>query len=258
METVVRQFTPDYAYTANVLGRAPKTAVQVEFDVHLPCPTGPETEVIFRLVDTYNARLGADFGAAPVPSICSVLRAHNFGAVHDAYGEMVYVGVPPYAASDIPVRVHQVCAAWICEATEIYARQFAPTWISTWSHGEALSRFMGETYLPTVLGPYGIQSVAAWLNTPGRPDWVTRSAVSETEQVPIGCALAFLHYLRDGLKFPIARTIAAEGETLEAKYHSLTGKSGGYAAMRAVLDRKFPVGKPVPDILAIDDPFAPG
>lgn len=255
--TQLRQFDATHSYTASMLGTTADGNVQFELDTNLPCPTPAEIAVTLQLFQNYNKQLADAFSVRPMGSICSVLRARNYGAVHDAVGEMVYCGVPPYTLQQYPVVMHVFHAGWICEQTECYARQFNTTWMSNFSHGEALSRFMGESILPVIMQPFGIQSVPSWLNAAGRPDWVSRIQLSETDPIAVGCALAFLHYLRDELRFPIQKIIAASGDTLAQKFQALTGKpaADAYPAFRAAIDRKYPVGKPVANVLSIDSPF---
>lgn len=255
MRTIARVFIPsNFAYTANQLGYT-TNGVQVEVDVHLEQPGINAAEAAKILINIFQKRLMDTFHFPQVDSICSILRAHAPGAEHLAYGNTIWVGQPPFTQADVPVVAHQIAALWICEAVELFAHATQRGWESTLAHGEALSRFIGETFIPNGLNAAGIQSVPTWLNAPGRPDWISKAANTETDPVPIGCAMAFLHYLRDVLKFPLDQITQAAGPHLEAKYEFLTKKKGGYAAMMAVINKKFPPGKPVANTMPMDSPF---
>ena len=85
-----------------------------------------------------------------------------------------------------------------------------------------------------------------------RQDWVSNEFTGE-DGVPgdedwysFGCAILFIYYLKDQLHYRMPQIVQARGTTLEDRFHSLTGGSGGFAPFRALLDEFYPAGAPLP------------
>lgn len=250
-----------WAYTVNQVGTT-RHGSGVEVDVHLGQPGINAAINVIKLLDVAFEQRLADLFArcvfAPQKFTCSIMRSHANGAVHIGAGSpFVYVGNDYDGAAAHPVLPdpHLITALFLCEAVEVYGATSGVGWESQWSHGESLSRTLGATLMPGVLDAVGIQSAAAWMNTPGRPDWVSKSELSEVDPVSCGCGVAFLHYLNTVLHKPWPEIVAATGGNLEAKFNRLTGRHGGYAEMMAVLNKKHPPGVAVPNTMALENPF---
>ncbi len=252
MQTVNRNLGT-FAYIANVIGTS-NLGDQIEVDVHLGQTGITMGTSLKSLIDVYHQRLHDLFAKVvliPLKFAISVVRSHNDGAEHFGSADpFLFIGLVPANSYD----AHKIAAYAICEMVECYGATSGLEWDSATSHGEGLSRFIGEAFVPGAMN--GIQTVASWLNTTGRPDFITRSAMSETNQVANGCAIAGLHYLHDVLGKSLPDIVGAPGNSLELKYrHLFPRKTGMYAAMRAALDDLHPVGTPVPETMAHENPF---
>lgn len=139
----------------------------------------------------------------------------------------------------------------VAEEVEVFEAASGKSWNCGTSPGEGLSRVLATELYPAQLN--GFVSAPTWLNTPGRPDFVTNSDPTDRNYVSIGCSTLFLNYLRYQLDFTWQEIVAASGATLENTYHGLTGLSGGITPFKNLLQRFFPEGTPVH--LTSDNPF---
>ena len=146
----------------------------------------------------------------------------------------------------------------IAEEDEVFEANFGHGWDCGASNGEGLSRVLANDIVPGV-EPSGFVSPPVWLDGPSditgvlREDWVTKTDPTDTNYFSIGCAVLFLNWMRFQLKFPWDRIIAAGAPTLASTYQNLTGKSDGWTAFKALIDGKFPPGKP--SGVTVDNPF---
>jgi len=96
---------------------------------------------------------------------------------------------------------------------------------------------------PTALD--GFASAATWLNTSGRPDYVTVTEQTDRNYVSIGCATLFLNFLRHQLRFSWQQIVRAATPTLAQTYTNLTGRTDGLTRFKALLQTYYPEGTPV-------------
>lgn len=222
-------------------------------------------------------------GASAVPAANAVLTncEHDFAAVQAWFGGLTPPGMPfqivvaPLDPSGnggggayhwgCPATTIYCDARWlpsfdpeytrlvaIAEVIEVFEAAQAKGWNCAANNGEGLSRVLAEELHPAGVLPWMISS-AAWLDTPGRPDYVSAIDTSDRNYVSTGCAVLFLNYLRYQLDFNWGEIVQAAGPTLEQVYGSLTHASGGYAALTALLQPFYPAGKP--SGLKTDNPF---
>jgi hypothetical protein len=154
-------------------------------------------------------------------------------------------------------------AIFATESTELFAFEAKNGWDAGWTHGEALSRFLGATTVPKTLDRY--ETTPIWFNA-GCPDYVTRSlptldargGAEAYDFKAVGCEVCFLYYLLS-LGFTPSRIIAAgragPAPALEQVYRKLTGKTGGHAAMTAALKARYPAGTKIGPGIANDNLF---
>ncbi len=142
----------------------------------------------------------------------------------------------------------------VAEEVEVFEAVQGKGWDCGASNGEGLSRVLAAELYPAELD--GFATASAWLDSSNRPDWVSRTDPTDQSAVSTGCAVLFLNYLRYQLKFSWAQIVQAAGSTLEQSYKSLTGKTGGFAPFKALLDSQFPPGQP--SGLTTDNPFPLG
>jgi hypothetical protein len=139
----------------------------------------------------------------------------------------------------------------VAEEVEVFEAAQNRGWDCGASNGEGLSRVLATELYPAELD--GFATAAAWLDSSDRPDWVSKTDPTDQNAVSTGCAVLFLNYLRYQLNFSWPQIVAAAGSTLEQTYEALTGKTGGFAPFKALLDQRFPPGRP--SGLTKDNPF---
>jgi hypothetical protein len=136
------------------------------------------------------------------------------------------------------------------ELAEIIAGAHGQGWQPGTAHAAALSRTIAATIYPRQLA--GFATATAWLDSP-RSDFITDPADPD-DDVAIGCAVLFLHYLHGRLGHSWADIIAAGGPTLAVAHRRLTGELGDpFPAFVSCLDERFPRGRTVQ--LDGDNPF---
>ena len=146
----------------------------------------------------------------------------------------------------------------IAEEDEVFEANFGHGWNCGYSNGEGLSRVLANDMVPGV-EPQDFVSPPVWLDQPSditgvlREDWINKTEHTDTNYFSIGCSVLFLNWLRFQLNFSWTQIIAAGAPTLAGTYKNLTGKNDGYATFKALIDQKFPPGKP--SKLTKDNPF---
>ncbi|HXA35740.1 MAG TPA: hypothetical protein VNW26_05360 [Steroidobacteraceae bacterium] len=146
----------------------------------------------------------------------------------------------------------------IAEEDEVFEASFGHGWNCGFSNGEGLSRVLANDMVPGVEPP-GFVSPPVWLDGPSdisgvlREDWISKTDHTDTNYYSIGCSVLFLNWMRFQLKFQWNQIIAAGAPTLGQTYQHLTGKNDGWVAFKALMDTKYPPGKP--SGLTTDNPF---
>ena len=138
----------------------------------------------------------------------------------------------------------------VAEEVEVFEAAQKKGWDCGASNGEGLSRVLATELYPAQLD--GFSTAASWLDS-SRPDWVSQTDSTDQNAISTGCAVLFLNYLRYQLKYSWQAMIQAAGSTLERTYQGVTGKNGGFAPFKALLDAHFPPGQP--SGLTTDNPF---
>lgn len=205
---------------------------------------------VLATVETDYAALSLWFGGLPLPTLpINVILAPGIGGAYhygcaavDLYCDADHGPNPDVDLSRMLV---------VAEEVEVFEAAQGRGWNCGASNGEGLSRVLATERYPAQLN--GFATAAAWLNSPNRPDWVSRTDPSDQHAVSTGCAVLFLNYLRYQLGYEWTPIIAAAGAALEATYNALTGRTGGFAPFKALLDAHFPPGQPAG--LATDNPF---
>jgi hypothetical protein len=139
----------------------------------------------------------------------------------------------------------------VAEADEVFMANQNTGWGCGYSNGEGLSRVLATQLYPASLD--GFASAATWLNTPGRPDYVTVTDPTDRSYVSIGCATLFLNFLRHQLRFSWQQIVRAAAPTLAQTYTNLTGRTDALARFKSLLQGYYPEGTPVS--LASDNVF---
>jgi hypothetical protein len=138
----------------------------------------------------------------------------------------------------------------VAEADEVMMAAQNLGWDCGASHGEGLSRILSTELYPAQLN--GFATAASWLDS-SRPDWVTTTEPTDQNYVSIGCATLFLNYLRHQLGYRLTAIVGAGAPTLAQVYTKLSGKTDAFAPFNALLQQRFPAGRP--SGLTNDNPF---
>src|ERR1700730_12810648 len=146
----------------------------------------------------------------------------------------------------------------IAEENEVFQASFGHGWDCGFSNGEGLSRVLANDMVPGV-EPQGFVSPPVWLDGPSdvsgvlREDWINKTDQTDTNYFSIGCSVLFLNSMRFQLKFPWKQIMAAGARTLVETDKNVTGKNCGRVTFKALMDAKFPPGKP--SGVTADNPF---
>jgi len=139
----------------------------------------------------------------------------------------------------------------VAEEVEVFSAAQGVGWDCGASNGEGLSRVLATEAYPAALD--GFATAAAWLDLPGRPDWVDKNDPTDSDAVANGCSVLFLNFLHYQLKFTWDAIVQAGAPTLARTYQNLAGKNDGFEQFSALLQVKYPVG--TPSGLTNDNPF---
>lgn len=165
------------------------------------------------------------------------------------------------------VRAEFARLLFVAELAEIMMDVTASRWNSSASDGEGLSVALATELRP--MGYYGASSgaprVNAWLQS-GRPDWISRTELTDQNVVSYGCAVLFINYLRHQLGFDLASIIATRPPfdeddlllgTLAARYAELTGNPAAqaYPEFIALLEEHLPAASAAQQSVGRDDIF---
>lgn len=179
------------------------------------------------------------------------------GANNSGYGSDIHVDSLGTGGATAAVAAEQVKMVWMNEWVEILMSLTNGKWNAGDSSGEALSQYCGIVRFQQGHYAYYGSWVDGWLNTPGRPDWVTQTKGTDGDAVSFGCALAFIYYLNTQLGFTINEIIAAYDTNLMKTYNALTGDPGNpFPFFASLLERVYPSSSSasIPGPI-IDDPF---
>lgn len=138
----------------------------------------------------------------------------------------------------------------VAEEVEVFEATQNKGWDCGASNGEGLSRVLATELYPAELD--GFSTASSWLDS-NRPDWVSKTDATDQNAVSTGCAVLFLNYLRYQLNYSWPQIVQAAGATLEQTYKGVSGKTGGFAPFKSLLDAHFPPGQP--SNLTTDNPF---
>ncbi len=177
-----------------------------------------------------------------------IIAAGIGGAYHYGCG-----GIDFYCDADtsqIP-DVNHTRLVVVAEEVEVFSNAQSRGWDCGASNGEGLSRVLATQLYPAELN--GFATAATWLNTPGRPDYVTVNDPTDRNSVSTGCSVLFLNFLRHQLRFSWQEIVRAAAPTLAQTYTNLTGRTDGLTRFKSLLQTYFPEGTPVS--LASDNVF---
>ena len=138
----------------------------------------------------------------------------------------------------------------VAELVEVFEAVQAKGWDCRKSNGEGLSRVLAADLYPAEVG--GFATAHVWLDS-RRPNYVDRTINSDVNPTANGCAVLFLNWLHFQHGHSWRRIVAAGAPTLGKTYTELTGRKDGFDRFRAMVDSRFPAGRP--SRLAGDNPF---
>ena len=220
------------------------------FSVHVDPRLGPDGK---RDADDVLARCEADYAA--VSSYFSGLSAGPFSVVLFSNPNGAYHLTCSAIDLFCDARVSPADGTYsefltVAEFVEVFEAIQSRGWDCGMSNGEGLSRVLATDAHPNAL--QGFATAANWLDS-SRSDYVDRNSPTDTDSVANGCSVLFLNWLRFQLKYSWQQIVAAAAPTLGGTYTNLTGDKDGFREFNALMNARFPVGRPVQ--LATDNPF---
>lgn len=130
----------------------------------------------------------------------------------------------------------------VAEADEVFMANFGHGWNCGASNGEGLSRVLANDIYKGV-EPADFVSSDVWLSLDPRPNFVSKTEMTDTDYNSIGCAVLFLNWVRFQLNYSWADIVKAGAHTLAGTYKNLTGKSSAWKDFEAVINAHFPPGQ---------------
>lgn len=235
------------------------------------------------LCNWFGIAVGDGFGSSNrVQVTLTTLKYGGGGSLNGAYnlgyGHPSQIFINPYSSPGQadPSFDNEIPSLFVAELIEILMSKQG-TWNAGTSSGEGLSRVAAEMLHPAIAGSVddpAPSDIFNWMNdsspnnagwgggppstlpshTMFRQDWVSNEFSGEDgvagdgDWYSFGCAILFIYYLKDQLHFTMPQIVQTHGSTLEDRFHSLSGRSGGFAPFRALLDEFYPSGAPLPPV----------
>jgi hypothetical protein len=231
--------------------RASSAYFAVYYDNRFGASTGGSlADGVLARCDIDYLQVSSAFGPVtpPLPMTCVIYTGAG-GYHHTCIDNVLYVTGYTLAPPKSP-DVTTALAVLVAEAAEVFQAAQGAGWNCADTNGEGLSRVLAEELYPGAIDYY--HTADKWLDG-GRPDYVSNNIGNDQNRLSNGCSVVFLYYLRYILGYDWPTIVQAGGSTLEQTYHNLTGNSGGYNALRAYIDPRYPVG--TPSGLTQDNPF---
>jgi hypothetical protein len=163
------------------------------------------------------------------------------GASHPSCSSTeISIGYVPNAAST-PAGVNDYHAMMLmAEVVEVFSSKLVG-WPCSESTGEGLSRVLARELHP---GGESTATVSAhvWLKQSPRPDWISRTRLSDVDPIAVGCSVLFLNWLNRVKMMAWSDIVARGGLTLAATYQALTGSGNAWSDFSADMQARWAPG----------------
>ncbi len=215
--------------------------VDVLYATSLGKPGAFLANLCLKRVEADHALVSSWFGRA-LPR--AALLVYPLDRGHDGSGGAEHYGCAAtdlYCDADFLDDGSTTLALFVAELSEVGQAQQAKGWDCGSSNGEALSRLHAELAHPGVLDGYS--TAADWLDTPDRPDWISKSDPTDQDAVSTGCGVLFLTWLMSR-GFTVAQITQAAAPTLEGTYALLGQGLSPYTVFKIACSVNWPIGKP--------------
>jgi hypothetical protein len=228
----------------NLRGQTQHFAVYV--DPALGTGGQKDADVVLATCETDYARISGYFGGLSAGPFSVILFSNPNGAFH-----MTCAATDLFCDATInPANGNHSEFLNIAEFVEVFEAAQKKGWDCGKSNGEGLSRVLATDSYPAELD--GFATAQSWLDS-RRPNYVDRTLSSDTNSAGNGCAVLFLNWLHFQLGNSWVQIVAAGAPTLGKTYTKLTGRTDGFKQFKALLNLRFPVGRP--SGLTTDNPF---
>lgn len=220
------------------------------FTVYVDAALGPggkrDADVVLARCEADYAKISRYFGGLSAGPFSVILFSNPKGAHHlNCAATDLYCD-----AKTKPARGNHSEFLNVAELVEVFEAVQAKGWDCRKSNGEGLSRVLAADLYPAEVD--GFTTAHVWLDS-RRPNYVDRNINSDANPTANGCAVLFLNWLCFQHGHSWRHIVAAAAPTLGRTYSKLTGRTDGFNQFRALLDSRFPVGRP--SQLATDNPF---
>jgi hypothetical protein len=128
----------------------------------------------------------------------------------------------------------------MAEVVEVFSCKLVG-WPCAESTGEGLSRVLARELHP---GGESQATVTApvWLKQNPRPDWISRTRLSDVDPIAVGCSVLFLNWLNYAHSLAWSDIVACGGATLAATYQALTGTGKAWSVFSAEMQARWAPG----------------
>jgi len=114
-------------------------------------------------------------------------------------------------------------------------------WPCSESTGEGLSRVLARELHPGGESKATI-SAPVWLKQQPRPDWISRTRLSDVDPIAVGCGVLFLNWLNRVKQKAWPDIVAAGGDTLGDAYQKLIGSGGAWETFSTDMQSRWAAG----------------
>jgi hypothetical protein len=221
------------------------TTTHFQFFVEHSVPAGAQaiaTHLAAACESDYGKLLAIFAGSVPGHLPFNVyLDDFTQGASHGSCSSTeISVGYMPNAAST-PAGVNDYHAMMLmAEVVEVFSCKLVG-WPCAENTGEGLSRVLARELHP---GGESKATVSApvWLKQNPRPDWISRTRLSDVDPIAVGCSVLFLNWLHHVRMMAWSDIIASGGATLAATYQALTGNGNAWSAFSTDMQARWAPG----------------
>jgi len=174
------------------------------------------------------------------------------GASHGSCSSTeISIGYMPNAAATLAGVNEYHAMMLMAEAVEVFSCKLVG-WPCAENTGEGLSRVLARELHP---GGESTATVSApvWLKQNPRPDWISRTRLSDVDPIAVGCSVLFLNWLNRVKMMAWSDIVACGGLTLSATYQVLTGNGNAWSDFSADMQARWAPGTAYPGVT--DQPF---
>lgn len=233
-----------------------ETTAHFQFFVEHSLPAGARAVAtsLAGVCESDYGKLLAIFGGSAPDHLPFNVYLDDFtqGASHGSCSSTeISLGYVPTAAA-VPAAVNEYHAMMLmAEVVEVFSSKLIG-WPCAESTGEGLSRVLARELHPDGESRATV-SAPVWLRQNPRPDWISRTRLSDVDPIAVGCSVLFLNWLKHVRNMAWSDIVSCGGYTLADTYQTLTGAGNAWSVFSADMQARWAAGTAYPAVT--DEPF---